>query len=345
MFTNKFFNILLNFGVNWEVSDVEADYKKEDIIIKLNYKSNIIKCKDTSEEYKIIKYRHMKQLAFLLVLFIFLGCNMSKEFDAELPETPKILGMYCLFSPDSIWNAQIFKLGGITDNEFDNSQLLIDDAQVKLYCNNQFQENLLNVGNGVYISTDENKPLTDNTYHIEVSKDSFPNIISDTASVLPKLQLDSIYLLDDPQLNLFSSWGRDEYEEDTQLNIYFRNQKKLPFNFENAGSQSDNIYITYDLNWSTYRKKDIESVENEMFFYRCNHEETCKQPDDFNILKLSYVSEAFFEFVRGGDIQDNARGSIINYYPGNVNSNIKNGLGLFVSLNYIKIDIDTLEVR
>ncbi len=270
---------------------------------------------------------------------------MRKEFDTDIPDAPKILGVYCIFSPDSIWKATVFKAGSITDNEYDNTQLKVNNAKVKLFCNNRFQENLINTGNGLYISAENNKPIPGNTYYIEILKDSFPTIISDTASVLPKLQLDSIYILDDPQLNLFSSWGFTENEADKQLNIFFKNTEKYPFIIYNAGAEADNIYMIYNVNGFTYKKKDTNSIENELFFYRCYNEENCSHSDDFNIIKLSYISDTYFDFSTGEYIQDDALHSIISYYPGNVQSNIKDGLGLFASINYIEVDVDTLEVR
>ena len=36
MFTHQFFDILLNLDDAWQVYDVSANHKKEDVIIKLN---------------------------------------------------------------------------------------------------------------------------------------------------------------------------------------------------------------------------------------------------------------------------------------------------------------------
>lgn len=288
----------------------------------------------------------MKQILIILVLGLIVSCDfsMQKVYDEDIPETPKMLGLYCIFSPDSVWKVQVFKLGSISDYEYDNSQLLVNDAQIKLFCNNQFQENLINIGNGIFVSNSENKPLAGHSYHIEVSKDCFPDIISDTASVLPKLRLDSIFLLEEPEEGLFSDFSNDEFEEGMQLNFYFKNFNNFPFIINNAGWDANDTYFNYEINRSTMRKIDTLTPENELKFFRC-YSENCYNDENFNILKLSYISDAYFEFDRGEYIQDDVRGSIISYYPGNVQSNIKNGLGLFTPVNYIEIDVDTLEIR
>ncbi len=284
----------------------------------------------------------MKYLLYILFVISVFGCEMSKEFEIDLPETPKILGVYCIFSPDSIWKAQVFTLGDITDYEFDNTQLLIKDAQVKLFCDNQFQELLTEVTDGNYISSSGNKPVQGHKYHLVVSKENYPEIISDTASVLPKMVIDSIFIINDPKPELFPS--EEIGENDTQLNIYFRNIYNFPFHIQNAGGLSNPIYFNYEVgNYQTYRQL-YPQIENELNFYRCNSE-NCYHEDDFNTLRFCFVSSSYFDFVKGEYIQDDAFHSIFSYYPGNIKSNIKNGLGLFACKNLTEIDVDTLVVR
>ena len=37
MFTRQFFDLLLDLNENWKVSSVDADYKKEEVYIKIEY--------------------------------------------------------------------------------------------------------------------------------------------------------------------------------------------------------------------------------------------------------------------------------------------------------------------
>ena len=80
MFTNKFFDILLNLGNDWKVSDVEADYQKEDIIIKIKYTNSLIKCSDINEDCKIYDHaperiwRHLDTMQYKT----YISCSLPR---------------------------------------------------------------------------------------------------------------------------------------------------------------------------------------------------------------------------------------------------------------------------
>jgi len=80
MFTNKFFDILLNLGNDWKVSEVEADYQKENIIIKIKYTNSLIRCSDINEDCKIYDHaperiwRHLDTMQYKT----YISCSLPR---------------------------------------------------------------------------------------------------------------------------------------------------------------------------------------------------------------------------------------------------------------------------
>lgn len=80
MFTHQFFDILLNLNNNWQVYDVDADYKKEDVIIKIKYIGNQVECPKTYGLYKIYDYaperiwRHLDTMQYKT----YISCSLPR---------------------------------------------------------------------------------------------------------------------------------------------------------------------------------------------------------------------------------------------------------------------------
>jgi len=285
-----------------------------------------------------------KILLILIIGILISNCDESEriELKNKLPEAPKMLGIYCIFEPDSVWKAQIFQLGSISDYEFDNYNLLVNNADVSLFCNEKFQEKLIFTKNGIFVSKNNNKPLTGRNYYIRVSKKGFPSIKTAIASLPPKIIIDRIFINNTIQLGLFNP--EMIFEKTSQLNLYFNNELNLPVYLENIGSLAIPKKLKYE-NYKSVYKNNTDEKYNEMIFLRCNNKEACNPPDDYNIISLSFVSNDYYNFMKGEEIQDDASSSFITYYPGNVNSNIENGLGLFAGKNTVYFDVDTIDVR
>jgi len=284
----------------------------------------------------------MKPILFYLTILLTLtSCTRKLNLDKPLPSPPNILGMYCLFSPEKVWSVQVFKLGSIVDYDFNNSILKIDDATVTLFCNNKFQEVLLNTGDGTYTSSIGSIPECGKLYYIEVSKDNFPKIVSDTNALPPKFEIDSIFMSSEPDISFF---GSDNTQlESLQLDIFFTNTNRYPFYMINAGEDAFFHYSDY-LAYSNFYKRIENNSTNHMSFRRC-YSDDCLNDDDFNVISISYTSNAHFQYSKGEWIQEDAQHRLIQYHPGNVSSNIKNGLGLFSGINVLYINTDTLEIR
>lgn len=70
MFTNQFFDLLLNLGDNWQVTNVTANYKTEEITIKIDYTGKEAECPNTLELCSIYDrapertWRHLDTMQF-----------------------------------------------------------------------------------------------------------------------------------------------------------------------------------------------------------------------------------------------------------------------------------------
>jgi transposase len=80
MFTNQFFEILLNLDDNWQVSDVSANHKKEDVIIKIKYIGKQAECPKTMEQLSIYDHspervwRHLDTMQFKT----YISCSLPR---------------------------------------------------------------------------------------------------------------------------------------------------------------------------------------------------------------------------------------------------------------------------
>ncbi len=80
MFTHQFFDILLNLDQDWQVYDVDANYKEEDVIIKIKYIGKEIRCPITSDMYKIYDHapervwRHLDTMQYKT----YISCSLPR---------------------------------------------------------------------------------------------------------------------------------------------------------------------------------------------------------------------------------------------------------------------------
>ncbi len=83
MFTHQFFDILLNLDDNWQVYDVDANYKEEDVIIKIKYIGKEVVCPITYDTYKIYDHapervwRHLDTMQYKT----YISCSLPRFKD------------------------------------------------------------------------------------------------------------------------------------------------------------------------------------------------------------------------------------------------------------------------
>lgn len=67
-FTKDFFNLILDFGDEWVINDIEADHKKLQVYLELEYKSDHYEDPDTFEPAKLYDHTEVREWRHLDIL-------------------------------------------------------------------------------------------------------------------------------------------------------------------------------------------------------------------------------------------------------------------------------------
>ncbi len=89
---------------------------------------------------------NVKKTIYVLILFSY---SCSTKLDLDIPKIPPKIVLTGFITNDSIINIEISKTSPMYENNFEK----VKDANVKLYGNNQFIENLSKTGSGKYSSS------------------------------------------------------------------------------------------------------------------------------------------------------------------------------------------------
>ncbi|MCD4794886.1 MAG: DUF4249 domain-containing protein [Bacteroidales bacterium] len=116
----------------------------------------------------------MKKIIILSVAIILIITACEKKLDIDIPEGEKHIVVNGIINADSLLTVSVSKSQNILDND-DISFLA--DADIKLYSNDIFVENLLHVNSGVYISTVV--PDISVNYKINVDYDNLKSVNAD----------------------------------------------------------------------------------------------------------------------------------------------------------------------
>lgn len=122
--------------------------------------------------------RNILSLTLFFLLFLFFGCEKEIQFKGKM-EKP-LLVMTGYFTPDSLVKVNVSRTEFVL-GEVANEKLHINNADVKLYVNGTFKENLQNIKNGFYVGT--YYPQGTDMLKIEASAKGFETI--ETSVVIP----------------------------------------------------------------------------------------------------------------------------------------------------------------
>ena len=70
MFSEQFFDIVLNFGDDWKIDDVKVNFKTEEVDVYVSFIGSKAACPDTLELYSIYdhrknrRWRHLDTIQF-----------------------------------------------------------------------------------------------------------------------------------------------------------------------------------------------------------------------------------------------------------------------------------------
>jgi hypothetical protein len=132
----------------------------------------------------------MKHTIYIFIIFGFFAISScQKKLDIDLPETEKKIVVNGLLSTDSLIKVNVSKSIGILDNtkiEF------LTNANVKLYKNDTFIENLVSSGNGNFVSSFT--PEINSNYKITVDYNNLKSVNTNTTlkNPVPILSIDTL---------------------------------------------------------------------------------------------------------------------------------------------------------
>jgi len=106
---------------------------------------------------------------FFLMLFSFSACE--KDVKINYPDKERKMTVNSLFQNDSLIKVNLSKSFSITENI--SSYPYINDAEIKIYEDNKFKENLKLISNGNYTSSFI--PISGKSYKIEVNHNIYPS--------------------------------------------------------------------------------------------------------------------------------------------------------------------------
>lgn len=301
-----------------------------------------------------------KRVVFLsLTIITFASCERTINYDFE--EAPKMLAVYCFFSPDSIWKAEVYKLSNIENSLDTISNFHIKNAEVKIFKNNNLEQTLTYIGNGVYAGNENIKPEFGSLYKIEVIADGYPTVSSENIEIPPKPSIELIEYDTTPEYGLFFSNPSDVDYATEAKNYSYRIKAKDAYLLK--------IYSRYKFIYyhCWFSKSDYEKYEQDKYQYiNCismygitdyinyisrvdNSGYGCKDYSEIadcdSVTLYGYNRhEEYVEFLLSSDKQQDEQNGDISVFFANTDiySNLKGGVGIFTSyssLDSIKIPI------
>jgi len=281
------------------------------------------------------------QIFISVLLSLFSSCSFN-EIDVKIPPADNLLVVNSFFSPNKVWEVSVNKLTGILNKNDTNT--FIENANVKLFKNGKFEEVLINIKQGIYVSKTGNKPTVGNMYHIEVTAPNYKKTVSSKEKIPKKLTFKSITFersLNRNKINidadLYNYYKDLSYTFSYQFNDFFNDTSCFSIDITNDFDTevypvySEKIDITKSLFVASVwgEIKEADKKEN-YFFLQVKDEQTKELLCDTINLNLYSFSKSFYKYFETISAQD----FFINYSkPVGIFTNIENGVGIFAGYN------------
>lgn len=159
----------------------------------------------------------MRIKVFLIFLSIYLF-SCSTKIDLEIPEAEEQIVVNSLITNDSIISVFITKTIPVLSNKSN----IVENAEIKLFADNQFEENLIKINDTLYQSTIETQLNTEYKIEIEVpgfEKISAKTVINDPVSIISgNYKIDSYYV---HQQSRYESETEVSFIDNQEINNYY----------------------------------------------------------------------------------------------------------------------------
>ena len=92
MFSEQFFDLLLNFGDDWKVDDVKVNFKLEEVDIYMSYISDNAECPDSMKLCSIYDHRNIRRWRHLdtMQFKTFINCKVPRVKSSKGVKTIKV---------------------------------------------------------------------------------------------------------------------------------------------------------------------------------------------------------------------------------------------------------------
>jgi len=302
---------------------------------------------------------------WIAILLFIAVCGCESVVDLEVPGGyDSKLVVESIFSPDSLWRVEISRSVPLGDNSME-SELMVSDASIVIFGENNFRETLRHVDHGVYRMDHSHRPERGSEYRIQVDVDGYPQVTASSWAPFLRSELLRVERLarDDSsatenygmRLRLADQPGANYYRLDLfQVAPFCRDETwGYPRIGDNHRHLADYSRLTFqssspslhhypetvddptvpdfdDWFWSAYFSDQLfEATTNE---FEIAFEATVfKSINPHFMLVLTAFSDDLFAFERSVALQDLFVGvpNIIQRNPVEVHTNVLNGLGIF----------------
>ena len=294
-----------------------------------------------------------KIFILLLVTYFFLNISCEKEIDYHFNDAPNKLVVFCFFSPDSIWKAQVYKLKKVSLN-LDTINFYVPNADVRIYNKDSLIDILKYIGNGIYISQDSIKPEQNGNYRIEVSCPGFPDVKSDIETIpeTPEVNLISYsndiefekYNYEQSYIEYLKYANFSEYKASIRngSNLRIRGKVKFLSLYPEFSSLIYDKYVSNDLTWSILNMSNqtdtidfVLSSGNEI--KGCYDYSELSNADSLTI-SFCNLSDEYYKFLLSLYKQEKEQDGDVNIFLSSTDiySNLQDGIGVFASYSSIK---------
>jgi len=202
----------------------------------------------------------MKKILYsVLIIFLLHSCTDIIEID--LPRQDSKLVINSLFCPDSVFKINVSK----STKFIDEDHIFVDNAVCKLYANDQYLFDLMNIGDGFYIAPDNYKPTAGIRYKIEVSHIYLPSVTAEDSipNYTPKIL--NIKIIDSAEVN-------EDNHYINMLNFDFEDQVNVANFYEFRVFKKEIPYIyTYSKMFITMVSDDLILVNESLLDYFVNN--------------------------------------------------------------------------
>ncbi len=309
----------------------------------------------TFENYK---YKHMKHILNIVMVLIIISLATSscrKELDIKLRNKESLIVINGMITADSIIKVEVSKSKNILDT---NQTLTLSDAEVSLYKNNEFVEQLVYSDSGCFFSSEV--PQINNEYKINVSYPGLP----DAYAVASLSQVPDIKSINASVVNGIDTVDGTTYKSCTinfdvnfddaenTADYYFLSLEQLtPFgsNVSSSGyfetkkpelNLNNNFFTLDGMKGRVFSDASFNGENYTASFYLWYGNEFTENDSVSYAVRLLKVNKDIYDYILSYN-RYSQTGSGPFTQPVQVLSNVQNGFGFFSGYT---ITTDTLEV-